>query len=575
MKLTKHRKTKINFAVLIFFVCLLFTVSLWDYYFNSPREFDRLIASNLVLLMGILFSVAAGLFAWSLDASLRRSEKDRLFIHEIIESMISPLMIVDPSGKIKTVNHAATSVLGYQEDELIDRPVDRLFADGFLASADIGALIEKGSMEQVEKTCVAKNGRHIPVLFAGSVLRDQNGVMDGIVCVMQDISERKKLEKSLFQSEQMKAVGRLAAGIAHDFKNLLIVVAGYSEFLLQNLDSNDPKRQEAQRIKDLATRGSKLARQLLALSGRQAVEAKVISLNTLIMNTDTLLREFLGENIELVTLPATDLGMTKVDLGQIEQVLINLVVNARDAMPEGGKIAIETANADVDDVMAQQCVGLKEGRYVMFSVTDNGCGMSEEVKEHIFEPYFTTKGPDKGTGLGLSTAYGMIKQAGGHILVFSEPGHGAAFKVYLPRVDEPAEEIVPVKKAKPVTGGKETVLVVEDEPLVRNLIVRILNAQGYHILAAANGSEALRLVEEQPQTEIHLLLSDMVMPHMGGEEMARRIRATRPKLKVVFTSGYMEDPFAGRDIPDPSVSFIQKPFSPDALAVKIREVLDQ
>ncbi len=388
-----------------------------------------------------------------------------------------------------------------------------------------------------------------------------------------DITEQKKLEAQFLQAQKMEAVGRLAGGVAHDFNNLLTVINTNSQLALMDLKEWDPLREKFESIQTAGERAANLTRQLLAFSRRQIVEMKVISLNTILRDLEKMLRRLIGEDIILTSILDGNLGRVRADAGQIEQVIFNLVVNARDAMPKGGKLTIETANVNLDQEYTHAHMGVKPGPYVMLSVSDNGVGMEAEVRERIFEPFFTTKEKGRGTGLGLSTVYGIIKQTGGEISFYSEPGQGTTFKIYLPQVDEPLEGVAPKAKNGEVPSGHETILVVEDEEGVRKLAVEILNRQGYKVMEASHGAAALLLCEES-QEPIHLLLSDVVMPEISGPDFARRLKFFRPEIKVLFMSGFPDNALLQHGILDRGVYFLQKPFSMEGLAKKVREVLD-
>jgi len=398
---------------------------------------------------------------------------------------------------------------------------------------------------------------------------------------VSDISERKQAEEKMAvlqeqfrQSQKLEAIGRLAGGIAHDFNNILAIIQGYSELCLFKIAKEDPMREDIQAIIKAGKRAANLVGQLLIFSRRQAMEMKVIELNSLLQNLEKMLRRVIGEDVELVTVLADNLGRVKGDSGQIEQILLNLAVNARDAMPSGGKLTIETANVTLDETFRRNPIGLKPGHYVMISMTDTGLGLTQKVKEQIFEPFFTTKEIGKGTGLGLSIVYGIVKQSGGHILVDSGLGKGTTFRIYLPRVDEVVGEV----EEKEVSGlpcGNETILVVEDEEEVRKLTARILRKQGYNVLEASQGKEAFSLCEEQ-EGPIHLMVTDVLMPGLTGAELAKRFTQLYPEMKVLYMSGYTSDRFAiGHGNLEKGMEFIQKPFSIDRLAKKIREVLDK
>jgi CheY-like chemotaxis protein len=370
----------------------------------------------------------------------------------------------------------------------------------------------------------------------------------------------------------MEAVGRLAGGIAHDFNNLLTVMKGYSELMLDELDTADPLRTEVDEIKKAADRAAALTRQLLAFSRQQVLAPKILDLNSVVGNMDKLLRRLLGEDIDLFTVLEPGLARVKADPGQLEQVLMNLAVNARDAMPSGGKLTVETANVDLDENYTRDHASVKPGSYVMVAMTDTGTGMSDKVKSRIFEPFFTTKEIGKGTGLGLSTVYGIIKQSGGYIWVYSEVGIGSTFKVYLPAVDAPAE-IPAATTQQPARRGSETVLLVEDEDGVRALMRQVLHKHGYNVLESRHGGEAL-LMCERHSGKIDVLLTDVVLEQMSGRELAERLIKVRPEMKVLYVSGYADDAIVHHGELNAGVAFLQKPFTTEALARKIRYVLD-
>jgi signal transduction histidine kinase/HAMP domain-containing protein len=402
-----------------------------------------------------------------------------------------------------------------------------------------------------------------------------------VIELIREITEHKRaeeemaaLQEQLRQSQKMEAVGRLAGGIAHDFNNLLTVIQGYSQLSLMNLKDSDPLKGNIEEVKKASDRAAELTRQLLAFGRRQIMEIRVLDLNTVLQNLDKMLRRVIGEDIELVTLLSEDLGRVKTDPGQIEQVIMNLVVNARDAMPDGGKLTIETANVDLDEAYARRHVAVVPGQYVMLSVSDMGVGMAPEVKGRIFEPFFTTKEQGKGTGLGLSTVYGIVKQSGGNIWVYSEPGKGTAFKIYLPRVDEPIEEVKEDGVKEGLPRGSETILVVEDEEEVRKLVTRILRKQGYEVLETSNGDEALMVFKKWGRS-VHLLMTDVVMPGMSGRALADRLASFQPKMKVLYMSGYTDNAIVHHGILGKGMKYIQKPFTVDGLAKKVREVLDK
>lgn len=397
----------------------------------------------------------------------------------------------------------------------------------------------------------------------------------GVANQVTTVLESKGLEQRLLQAQKMESIGRLAGGVAHDFNNLLTAMTGYTTLSLEMIPSDDPVREFLQELQKSVDRATNLNKQLLAFARRQVSEPKVIDLNELILDVGNMLRRLISEDIELIIRPATEPCTVKVDPGQLTQVLVNMAVNARDAMPQGGRLTIETArvHASLDDPELHRRSEATPGQHILLSISDTGTGMSDEVKEHLFEPFFTTKEKGKGTGLGLATCYGIIKQNNGHIQVQSELGEGTTFKIYFPHTTE-APISLQTKQTQPMQRGVETILLVEDEPSVRELTTHILRQLGYTVLEADSGEQALRLVQQHNQVPIHLLLSDVVMPRMSGRELMQKLHALRPDVKVLLMSGYADDAIARHGALEPSVGFLQKPFSPEALASKVREVLD-
>jgi PAS domain S-box-containing protein len=401
----------------------------------------------------------------------------------------------------------------------------------------------------------------------------ENGNLVRVWGTQRDVSEQRRLEEQFRQSQKMEAVGQLAGGIAHDFNNLLTAILGNTQLLLRDLPPGDAMRGDVEEIKKASERAAGLTRQLLAYSRRQMLQPEILDLNVVVGEMDRMLRRLIGEHIALVTVPAPDLGRVRADPSQIEQVLVNLVVNSRDAMPEGGRLTIETANVDLDAGYAKEHLGASPGAYTMLAVTDTGTGMDATVRAHLFEPFFTTKEVGKGTGLGLATVYGIVKQSGGHISVYTEVGRGSSFKVYLPRVDRLPHATPPAAPRPAAARGSETVLVVEDDPAVLSLSSRALEAEGYTILCASDGADALRIVERHGG-EIHLLLTDVVMPGMSGRELAEQMAARRAGIRILYMSGYPGDAALHHGALVRGSAFLQKPFSPDGLARKVRETLD-
>lgn len=385
----------------------------------------------------------------------------------------------------------------------------------------------------------------------------------------------KETQEQLLQAQKMDAIGRLAGGVAHDFNNQLTAINGYAELLMESIEPNDARYQQIVEIKKASERSATLTRQLLAFSRRQMIELKVLNLNELLDNLQPMLEKLIGEHIELVNIKDPNLNMVKVDPSQIEHVLVNLSVNARDAMPKGGKLTFETKNVFLDKEYTQAHFWMRSGEYIMLSVMDTGMGMTEEVKKQIFEPFFTTKGKEKGTGLGLSTCYGIVKQSGGSVNVYSELGQGTSFRLYFPRVHETVEKLKqPKDKKQAELRGAETILLVEDEVSVRAIASEILNQKGYSIIEMEDGLQALEFVQKNQNTKIHLLLTDVIMPNMGGKDLADRIKEVFPDIKVLFMSGYTDESIVHHGVLEKGIQFIQKPFSAMKLASKIREVLD-
>jgi two-component system cell cycle sensor histidine kinase/response regulator CckA len=516
------------------------------------------------------------------EEALRKSEEK---FQKLFNEAPVGYMELNIQGCITQVNRTELAMLGYTAEEMLGQPLWKFVVEEEVSRQTVTAKLS-GSMQEpweaIERTYKRKGGTTLTVLIKDTLTRDLEGKAIGIRSTIQDITELKRIEKEmasleaqLRQSQKIEAIGRLAGGIAHDFNNLLTVIKGYSQLLLIEIKEGDPLRGSLDEIKKAADRAANLTHQVLAFSRRQILEMRVLDLNSLLRDLDKMFHRLIGEDIELVYLLSDDLGKVKTDPGQIEQVILNLAVNARDAMPSGGKLTIETANVVLDEAYARGHVGVNPGLYVMLSVSDTGYGMSPEVKEHLFEPFFTTKEKGKGTGLGLSTVYGIVKQSEGEIWVYSEPGQGTTFKIYLPRVDEAPKEWKEKAIGKEFPLGSETILVVEDELQVRGLAVRVLQGQGYMVLEASNGEEALRVVQEHAGENIHLLLTDVVMPHMGGKELADQLKILHPDIKVLYTSGYTDNAIVNHGILEPGTNFLQKPFSPEALAQKVREVLDR
>jgi two-component system cell cycle sensor histidine kinase/response regulator CckA len=477
-------------------------------------------------------------------------------------------------GKVLFANRRAGELAGLPPEELLGREaVDFVHPeDRELVRRTVAALLRgERAAEALEFRAIDASGKEHWVEVRPSAALWEG--KEGVIVFLTDVSERKRLEEQYRQAQKMEGIGRLAGGMAHDFNNILTAIIGYASFALEELGEAHPAAPDIREILANAGRASELTRRLLALSRRTMLSPRALDLNELVLSLHRTLRRLLGEDIELVTLPGENLWAVRADPAQMEQVVLNLVVNARDAMPSGGKLTIETANVELDADYARGHLGVEPGQYVLLAVSDTGIGMSEEVKSHLFEPFFTTKEVGKGTGLGLATVYGIVKQHGGHIYVYSELGRGTTFKIYLPRHYGEAELLGRRDEEGFVPRGSETVLVVEDEPAVRVVEVRVLREQGYRVLEAANGVEAMRVALAHPGP-IHLLVTDVVMPQMSGRELAERLRRIVPQLRVLYLSGYTDNAIVHHGVLDEGVAFLQKPFTASALARKVREVLD-
>ncbi len=504
----------------------------------------------------------------------RRSEA---LLSSTLDNVIDGVIGISAEGTIESFNAAAERMFGYGEAEVIGQPLGLLLPEAHRAAAV--AAIERclggGAQFAVNPGPLAvgrrNGGVEFPMEFAASefVLYDQRHFTG----VVRDITEKRQLEDQLRQAQKMEAVGQLAGGVAHDFNNLLTVILGYGEILLDGLEDDDSMRGPINAICESGTRAAGLTRQLLAFSRRSVLEPKRLDLNALLRETEKMLQRLIGEDVVLSTVLADKLDYVMVDPGQIDQVLMNLAINARDAMPQGGMLTIETSNVELDADYARLHPEVQPGRYVKLTMTDTGCGIPPEVKAHIFEPFFTTKEKGKGTGLGLATVYGIIKQSGGHIEAYSELEYGTTFKILLPVAEQPDAAAGDHAESVPAHHGDETILVVEDEAGVRSMVVHSLERQGYKVLQAANGFDALDLGRDD-RWHVDLLVTDVVMPEMNGRQLAEILQMRFPELKVMFMSGYTDDAVIRHGILQAEVTYLQKPFSPAALARKVREVLD-
>jgi len=548
------------------------------------------------------------------DTAVERLGEAHRFLDAVLEDLPAMVFVKDAETlRFVRFNKAGEELLGVSRTDLLGKSDYDFFPEDqadFFVQKDRDVLSRRSLLDIPEEPIDTPRGkrwlhtRKIPIVdergeprlllgvslditeekLAKDLMRDSRDALARDVAartteLLTEVGTRQRaelalaeIEEQLRQAQKMEAIGRLAGGVAHDFNNLLSVILSYSELAERALERGQALSEEIQQIRHAAERAGELTRQLLAFSRRQVLEPKVVALNDVIRRLDGMLRRIIGEHIELRTLCARQLGMVKVDPAQIEQVIMNLVVNACDAMPKGGRLTIETANVTLDEDYARDHVGASAGEHVMLAVTDTGMGMDRATQSRIFEPFFTTKGPGKGTGLGLSTVFGIVKQSGGNIYVYSEPGRGATFKVYLPRTDAPlvTAESRPPSSAKP---GSETILLVEDDDQVRRVVAGVLGRNGYQIIQAANAHEALALAD-QFSGQIHLLLTDLVLPRMSGAELAQKIQARRAGLRVLCMSGYTDDAAFGAGLLETGMAFLQKPLTPDSLLRKVREVLN-
>jgi len=504
----------------------------------------------------------------------RKIEKEVNMLAHAIKSISECVSVTDMNENILFINESFIQTYGYSKDELVGKPISLVrshynpkeLVDNILPQTLSGGW--KGELFQRKK-----DGSEFPVALSTSVIRDEKDKAIAMIGVTSDISERHQLEEQIRQAQKMEAIGRLAGGVAHDFNNILTVINGYSELLLLSLKEGNPIFKKLEEIYRAGQRAGSLTKQLLAFSRNQVLQPVVLNINYYINDLDSMLRRLISENIEFTTILDPNIGRIKADPGQIEQVILNLVINACDAMPLGGKLTIESKNTVYKDPYYWEDLKIEPGTYLMLSVSDTGTGMTQEIKSRIFEPFFTTKKEGEGTGLGLSTVYGIVKQSGGFINAYSEPGIGTTFKIYFHCVKESAAKISKTVPSADSLKGTETILVTEDEDNLRNLACEILRTHGYNVLEAENGSSAL-LKCEKYQEPIHLILSDVVMPEMSGAKLVERLISIHSEMKVLYMSGYTDDAVIRHGILEEKVQFLPKPFTPLSLLEKVRTILD-
>jgi two-component system cell cycle sensor histidine kinase/response regulator CckA len=509
------------------------------------------------------------------DLALRESEER---YRDLFDNATDLVCMAAPDGPLLYVNKAWQQGTGYGDDEIDQMQLlDIVHPDSRGYYTEVVDRVLRGErLDHVELVFMPKTGA--PITVEGNLsCTFRDGVPSAVRGIYRDVTERKRVEEQLRRAERMQAAGKLAGGVAHEVNNMMTGVIGFSEFVLRSLEPDDPRKADVEEVIKAGTRAADVTRQLLAFTRQQVLRPQMVQINAVVSDMEKMLRRSLGEDKLLELRLSPDAGEIRADRGQLEQVLINLVLNARDAMTGHGRVSIETALAVWDEVYAQRHEGvdIPLGRYVLLAVSDNGCGMDPGVQERIFEPFFTTKPIGQGTGLGLSTVYGIVKQSGGYVWVYSEPGEGSVFKVYLPQARVASEPDEPATEPVTASGrGSETVLVIEDENVVRKLACRGLRDHGYHVVEAANGAQALRYIREHPQT-IDLVISDVVMPEIGGRELGQRLATLDPDLPILYMSGYTGEDVVQRGLLDPGAPFQQKPFTPAGLALKARQMLDQ
>jgi len=505
----------------------------------------------------------------------KREEQQRRLLSTVLESAVNAVLIADAEGRINWVNAAFTDLTGYSPEEVVGQN-PRILKSGKHDEAFYRKMwdtISRGNTWHGQLVNRRKNGSLYTEEMTILPVLGVYGAIASFVCIKRDVTLEVDLARQLHQVQRLEAVGQLAGGVAHDFNNLLTIISGNAELALGDLPPQDPTAEALCEIMEASRRAAGLTRQLLAFSRKQILQPRVLDLNVLVAGTEKMLRRLIGEDVALHTQLQPNLGVIKADPGQLEQILMNLAVNARDAMPQGGELTFETENVDIHETYpGLGGVQVHSGRYVRLTVADTGQGIDEEARSHIFEPFFTTKEKGKGTGLGLSTVYGIVKQSGGYIWVESEPGKGTSFMVYFPQVDSAPEQLRPHTTAS-VTGGGETILVVEDDSNLLKLAGSILKRGGYDVLTAGNGAEALQLLEAHPQT-IHLLVTDVVMPGMSGRVLSDRMRTLRSAIRVLYTSGYTDDSIVHHGVLEAGTNLLEKPYSQNALLGAVRRVLD-
>jgi PAS domain S-box-containing protein len=545
-------------------------------HYQSEQQWFKLLASRITETSSeIVVSQMDITRQKQLEEQLRESDVENSKLAAIIEYADDAIISLTLQGIIIGWNQGAERLYGYAAEEMVGHSI--LILHPLEKHDEYKSLMHRAKTGErvIGFTTVRKrkDGVLIDVSLSVAGIEVQSGNVTGVSMISHDISKIKRLEEQFRQSQKMEALGTLAGGIAHDMNNLLTIGIGYSDMLIRRLSATDPMRELLAEIHTAGERGAALTRQLLAFSRKQVLEPKVVDLNDIVINTESMLRRLIGEDVVMKSDLGAALKSVRVDPGQIQQVLINLVVNARDAMPRGGRLEIKTANVTLDDSFCRANPDVKPGGYTMLTVTDSGTGMDEATKTHIFEPFFTTKELGMGTGLGMAVVHGIVTQSDGHIEIDSYIGRGTTIKVFLPQVNESISWKKPISKIRPLPTGNETLLLVEDDNAVRTIALHILRSCGYTLLEASNGFEAIKIVQKHVGP-IDLVVSDVVMPHLSGRQLAERLEAIRPGLKILFVSGYTDDSVVRHGVIADDVAFLQKPFTPTMLAQKVREVLD-
>jgi two-component system, cell cycle sensor histidine kinase and response regulator CckA len=490
----------------------------------------------------------------------------------IMDNVSDGISVLNADGVVLEVNRSMSAILGLPPDRMVGRHIEEFAAPGekALTAQRFGEAVQRGGGDVHGAQLMGADGKVAVVDFSIGVVDLQGQRL--VLSIGRDVTQQRSLEQQLRQAQKMEAVGRLAGGVAHDFNNLLTAIFGYADLMSDELPEGGRSRQDLTEIRKAAMQAASLTRQLLAFSRQQVMQPVVLDLNDLLQDIEKMLGRLIGEDVKLRLKLGAALGPVRADPGQLQQVVMNLVVNARDAMPKGGVLILETADAELTEQYADMHQQVVPGRYVMLAVSDTGIGMDAKTRAHIFEPFYTTKEKGRGTGLGLSTVYGIVQQSDGYIWVYSEPGAGTTVKIYLPRVDAPVEGLGTAREATLLTGT-ETILIAEDDATLRPLVKGLLERQGYRVLEAANSDEALAIAIDHV-SPIHLLITDVVMPGASGRELARRLSHIRPGTRVLYVSGYTDDAIVHHGMLEPGLAFLQKPFTPTALARKVREVLD-